>query len=367
MTAAQSTSKMKSALDPSTWRTSLMGSDLQALQDLSRSTSWREIKTIIVEDDSEKKNPEPMVAGPHALPPTSATHVWPRDEKRNVRGIGTAELREMLKARVVQPELIIVRDFRGGNDTPSPEPPAQLAREVLDDSDVAIISICFRRNPDCYGAFEVVVQLSTEHHAIGTAMLQKAEIIVTEDLGAYWPNFIFHAPNLSKLELKQGEHNSLFLSIPDTAFLNLTSLEVTGNVLQEDQLLSLLQRARATLTNLSLVMVSSSNASSWRSLFNNIANQCTGLTSFNFRRLKVDARPTTNVKFDISESDIPESDRDNLDLMVRGTAIQPVPVPRTISVRYSGANTAIVLRVVAKSVVSWGYVAGSHEVIIAKD
>jgi hypothetical protein len=348
---------------PSEWRTSLMGSDLQALRDLSSSHVRTQIKRIIVEDDWEKSGPGPTIAGSDAPPPASTTHIWPRNDKRIIQGIGTETLQELLKTRILRPDMIIVRDFRGGNADASLGPPAQLARDILDGSEAAIISICFHQNVDRVGTCEVVIQLSPDHHAVGTSMLQEAELILTNDLDAYWPGLVFNAPNLSRLKLKQAELNPVPFSIPDTAVLNLTSLELVGTVLSEDQLLHLVNRSRTRLANLSLKMVPLPSAASWRSLLSHIATECTGLTSFELKLLKVNGGTTHNVKFEISENDIPEPDRQGLHLTMKGTKIKPVPVPRVNSVQYNGVNAASVLRIVAESVVSWGYVGGSHEII----
>lgn len=357
-------------MDPaSTWRTSLMGSDLQALRDLSRSHAREHIKTILVEDDWEKNDPGPMIAGPDAPPPAGATHIWPRDEKRIVQHIGTADLQEMLRSRTLQPDTIIVRDFHGGNAEPSPAPPAQLAKEILDGSDAAITSIFFRRDRDCFSAYEVVAQLSPDHHTVGTSMLQEADLHLAKELDAYWPDLVFHAPNLSALKLFSIRNGHRAFPIPDTAVLNITSLELSCTVFSEDQLLSLLKRLRTSLTSLSLTMVSLPKASSWRSLLSYVATDCTLLTYFRLKLLKADTPGAGSVKFEMSKDEIPEVDRDGLVLTVKGLTIKPVPQPRVNAVQYSGANVASVLHVVAQSVVSWGYTGNGddHEVFIARD
>jgi hypothetical protein len=131
----------------STWKTSLLGADLESLRDLSLHTELSKLVTTIqIQDDWEAKDPGPMIAGPDAGPPADAAHIWPRDKDRIVqsREIGITDLRGMLIDLKFRPEIITIRDFRGGNVACGPQPCAALARDLLEDVGMAVKSFAFR-------------------------------------------------------------------------------------------------------------------------------------------------------------------------------------------------------------------------------
>jgi hypothetical protein len=142
----------------STWKTSLLGSDLEALRDLSLHNELSKfVTTIQIQDEWEATDPGPMIAGPDAGPPTDATHIWPRDKNRIVqsRDSGIKELRSMLIDLRFRPEIITIRDFRGGNVACDPQPCAAPARDLLEDVGMAVKSFAFRRDANSYGAMEM--------------------------------------------------------------------------------------------------------------------------------------------------------------------------------------------------------------------
>jgi hypothetical protein len=142
----------------STWKTSLLGSDLLSLRDLSRNQELAKyVKTIHIQDDWKANDPGPMIAGPDAGPPAGAIHIWPRDNERIVRSgdIGIADLRDMLISDKFRPEIITIRDFHSGNVACDPGLCATLAKDLLASAGMAIKSFDFRTDTNSYGALEM--------------------------------------------------------------------------------------------------------------------------------------------------------------------------------------------------------------------
>jgi hypothetical protein len=158
----------------STWKTSLLGSDLESLRDLSLHNELSKfVTTIQIQDEWEANDPGPMIAGPDAGPPAEAVHIWPRDKDRIVqsREIGIMDLRDMLIDLKFRPEMIAIRDFRGGNVACDPQPCAALARDLLEDVGMAVKSFAFRRDANSYGALETTFSFFPEDqgHNVGRA------------------------------------------------------------------------------------------------------------------------------------------------------------------------------------------------------
>ncbi|CZT14951.1 uncharacterized protein RCC_12269 [Ramularia collo-cygni] len=350
----------------STWKTSLLGSDLQSLRDLSQHQELSKfVTTIHIQDDWEVNDPGPMVAGPDAGPPAGAIHIWPRDEERNVKSgdIGIAELRDMLINRKFRPEIIKIRDFHGGNIACDPGPCATLVKDLLDGAGMAVKSFEFKRDTNSYGALEILFTFYPEDQGrdVGLARLQSAQFILTRNVKSYWQERILRAANPIDLTIAHAKPSPdadapfvAGMSAPKLASLNLVRQGVSSKAV-----VRLIANSQTCLKSITFHMVTLTDSTSWCSLLSQIAQDCGSLSSFNLSLLRTASRETPSVKFRISKESVVEQDRNSLKITEKG----PKHQRRVSAVRYNGPNVANVLQVVAESVVNWGYVPGTWDLI----
>lgn len=350
----------------STWKTSLLGSDLQKLRDLSQHEEFSKfITTIHIQDDWEAYDPGPMVAGPDAGPPVGAIHIWPRDEERIVRSgdIGVADLRDMLISHKFRPEIITIRDFHGGNVACDPGPCATLAKTLLDGAGMAVKSFEFRTDTNSYGALEMTFTFYPEDQGrdVGLAKLQSATFILTRNVESYWQEQTLCAANPINLTIAHAEprpHADVpfvaGMSPPKLASLNLVRQEVSSKAVVD-----LIADSQTCLKSISFYMVTLKDSTSWHPLLSQIAHDCGNLSSFRLSLLRTASRETPSVKFRISKESVAEQDRESLGITEKG----PKDQRRVNAVRYNGSNVANVLQVVAESAVNWGYAPGTWDLI----
>jgi hypothetical protein len=350
----------------STWKTSLLGSDLESLRDLSLHNELSKfVTTIQIQDEWEANDPGPMTAGPDAGPPTDAVHIWPRDKNRIVhsREIGIMDLRDMLIDLKFRPEIITIRDFRGGNVACDPQPCAALARDLLEDVGMTVKSFAFRRDANSYGAMEMTFSFFPEDQGqnVGMAKLQSAQFISTRNLGSYWQEQVLGANDPINLTIATAEPQP-HADAPFTVGMpvpKLASLDVVRRDVSVKAVLDLISNSQNCLLSISFHMVRLVNDTSWRPLLSQIAQECCGLSSFRLGLLSVASRETPSVKFQICEESVTEQDREGLEVTERG----PKNQRRVVAVRYAGQNARGILQVVVESVVNWGYVAGTHDLV----
>jgi hypothetical protein len=350
----------------STWKTSLLGSDLEALRDLSLHNELSKfVTTIQIQDEWEATDPGPMIAGPDAGPPTDATHIWPREKNRIVqsRDSGIKELRSMLIDLRFRPEIITIRDFRGGNVACDPQPCAAPARDLLEDVGMAVKSFAFRRDANSYGAMEMTFSFFPEDQGqnVGMAKLQSAQFILTRNLGSYWQEQVLGAKPPINLTIAYAEPQP-HADAPFTVGLpapKLASLDIVRREVSVKAVLDLTSNSHECLQSISFHMVRLANETSWRPLLSQIAHECCGLSSFKLGLLSIASHETPSVKFQICEESVAEQDREGLEITERG----PKNERRVVAVRYAGQNARGVLQVVAESVVNWGYVPGTHDLV----
>jgi hypothetical protein len=351
----------------STWKTSLLGSDLESLRDLSLHDEISKfVTTIQIEDDWEANDPGPMIAGPDAGPPADAAHIWPRDKDRVVqsREIGIMDLRGMLIDLKFRPQIITIRDFHGGNVGCDPQPCAALARDLLEDVGMAVKSFAFRRDANSYGALEMTLNFFPEDQGqnVGMAKLQSAQFILTRNFGSYWQEQVLGAADPFNLTIAYAEPQ------PDvdapftvgTLAPKLTSLELVRREVSVKAVLDLISNSQKCLQSISFHMVRLVDDTSWRPLLLQIADEFCGLSSFKLGLLSIASRKTPSVKFQIRKDSVAEQDREGLEITERG----PENERRVVAVRYNGQNARGVLQVVAESVVNWGYIPGTHNLIL---
>jgi hypothetical protein len=350
----------------STWKTSLLGSDLLLLRDLSQNQELAKyVKTIHIQDDWEANDPGPMIAGPDAGPPAGAIHIWPRNEERIVRsgGIGVADLREMLIRHKFRPEIITIRDFHGGNVACDPGPCATLAKDLLDSAGMAIKSFDFRTDSNSYGALEMTFTFCPEDQGrdVELAKLQSAKFILTRNVGSYWQEQTLCATNPLNLTIAYAEprpdaHAPFVtgMSAPKLASLDMVRREVSSRAV-----LDLIANSHTCLKSISFYMVTLKDSTSWYPLLSQIAHDCRSLSSFKLSLLSIASRETPSVKFRINKESVAEQDRESLEITEKG----PKDQRRVNAVRYNGPNVASVLEIVAKSAVNWGYKPGTWDPI----
>jgi hypothetical protein len=288
----------------STWKTSLLGSDLQSLRDLSLHEELSKyVTTIQIEDDWEANDPGPMIAGPDAGPPADAAHIWPRNKDRTIKAeeIGVADLKDMLIGLKFRSEIITIRDFHGGNIACDPEPCAALARDLLQDVGMAVKSFAFRRDHNSYGALEVTLTFFPQDQGqnIGPAKLQSAQFILTRNVGSYWQEQVLGAADPLNLTVAYAEPQpdadapfAVGMPAPKLASLDIVRREVSSRAV-----LDLISNSETCLKSISFHMVKLIDDTSWSSLLSQIAHACCKLSSFKLGLLSVSSRETPSVKF----------------------------------------------------------------------
>jgi hypothetical protein len=141
----------------------------------------------------------------------------------------------------------------------------------------------------------------------------------------------------------------------------LASLEIVRREVSVKAVLDLVSNSHERLQSISFHMVRLVNDTSWHPLLSQIAHECCGLSSFKLGLLSTVSRETPSVKFQICKERLAEQDREGLEITERG----PKNERRVIAVRYDGQNARGVLQVVAESVVNWGYIPGTHDLVQA--
>jgi hypothetical protein len=350
----------------STWKTSLLGSDLESLRDLSLHNELsRFVTTIHIEDDWEANDPGPMVAGPDAGPPADAAHIWPRDKDRIVqsREIGIKDLRGMLIDLKFRPEIITVRDFHGGNVACDPKPCAALARDLLEGVGMAVKSFAFRRDANSYGAMEMTLTFFPEDQGqnVRLAKLQSAQFILTQNSGSYWQEQVLGAADPINLSIAYAEPqpDSDALFTVGMLVSRLVSLDIVRREVSAKAVLDLISNSQKSLRSISFHMVRLVNDTSWRPLLSQIAHEYCNLSSFKLGLLSIASRETPSVNFQICKEGLAEQDREGLEATERG----PKNERRVVAVRYNEKNASGVLQIVAESVVNWGYIPGTHDLV----
>ncbi|KAF2797157.1 hypothetical protein K505DRAFT_358666 [Melanomma pulvis-pyrius CBS 109.77] len=339
----------------STWRTSLMASDLRKLEDISMNADLRKyVKNIHIEDDCERNDAELLVAAPLEVPWTGLPHVWPRDDAQivNASEIGATSLRAMFMEKRFHPETIKIRDYRKGNATASPEPATTLARSILDGADLAVVSI--RIHKESQSVIEATVRLSPQHQGqdVGFSLLSSAELCFASNDASYWSEQLFyHAPALEDLTLSfdkpwSAQHGSMFsVGKPN---LQLIQLNLSMSTLPAHIVLTILANSKHNLTGVSFSLMKLSQGSTWRELLSSIGSDFPRLTSFNLKFLSEEESGA--IKFQgLSKDRVDKEYGLGLEMFERG----PQDNRRISWVRYKGPAASSVLKVVASTAVTW--------------
>ncbi|TIA30696.1 hypothetical protein D6C78_09426 [Aureobasidium pullulans] len=356
-----------------TWRTSLMGSEVAKLEALSTDETLRSfVKTIHIEDDCEKNDPW------NTLEPFRFPNIWPRNKAGSVLSdqIGVASLRSMLKEGKLRPLTIVVRDYRisplnsftcpstsrnmnygfGGELTaPDLKPAPALAKDVLDGIALNVLSITMRQvklpkrsevllpvSEPC--VTEVTVKMSLDHDGcVAFSSLRSAELLVIP----FWLDQVcYRAPNLEILKIK---HSNISGSLPagGPQFTNLQQLDLSYCKFNGGDLLDLTMASKRSLSSVSLHMTTMTDDSTWQDLLSTMGHELSGLESFTLRILKGGGELITFYGFD--EQSVPEDCRSGLYLLQKG----PPEIRRLDQISYKGPHAARILETVSRYATPW--------------
>ncbi|KAF2725460.1 hypothetical protein K431DRAFT_280833 [Polychaeton citri CBS 116435] len=364
---------------------SLMGSDIQRLEGISRHEDLRRfVKTLRIEDDSQKHDPwsasEP--------PPAGSSYIWPRDDGGLVdrSRVSTEGLKTMLAEQRLRPETITFRDYRAEASNlllfpetsesldcriAALEPITVLARNVIGGADLGVVSLDMRNvdiplsrksilhSPDIAQGKtqvslggptvkEVMLELLPQHQGqgIGFSTLRSAKLCLTSNIDLYWlEQVLCNAPNLEDLQLSVANLWDHMLPA-DGLSSNLKQLDLSSATLQTRNVLSVLANSKDSLTGISLrhITLSQGQGSSWRELLSMVGNDYPRLTSFHVMALKEGTTNSTNVNFlGFDKNAVAEENRSGLRAVEKGHAGNR----RLTRVQYDGPNAGSVMRSLA--------------------
>lgn len=357
-----------------------MGSDLENLKSIAQDDQIRQLLgTVIIKDDIDRLDPWTAAE----LPSAAYTYVtWPRDEsgKVDTSQIGLADLTQMLRARLLQPTMIKIRDHRpneGNLDylsffpeldhlqplmrpSPSSNSTPHMARDLLDGVNVALTSLAILPadsgsliagepfwaymsmigNPDIG---EAVLGLSYEvqGQTMNMSILPSATLSLDEGAASYWLEKVFYeATALKSLELQLPNLEAVSLTaekvIPALACLKLRGAYSTST----QQILAMIASSKDSLTNIDFRQVGLSNDSTWQEVLSTIARDYQALVKFTLRVLRENATGSPALDFHkLNRDDIPPECRDGLILDERG------PEMRLVRVSYDGPKAGTMLQI----------------------
>ncbi|CAE7211210.1 hypothetical protein CFE70_009403 [Pyrenophora teres f. teres 0-1] len=340
-------------------QTSLIGSDIQKLEQLACGRFAKYVKKILVHDDSEKikeaqRRQQKEQADEKRRP---SSRVWPLDELGDIDmdKIGFATLRNILRTCKLCPDELTIRDF---NDrTPGwcsiTQPCAIMARYILLNSKLAVASLRMGTRGGTYRV-EAIACLVREHEGrdLGLTMLKKARVkLGCDEVSLYWTEqLLLHAPILEDLFLstrcgsaKLCRTNTLLLSLAPC--FQLKRLHLDGTRMAAIPILNLLSNSKDTLISLSFRDVRlqpDTEASNWTHLLEKLAKLYINITHW-----KVELYMTGKPFFEriffpgFGKNCLEEEDRSGLKIVHNGEE------GRAATIGYNGPNAARVLYTMA--------------------
>jgi hypothetical protein len=328
------------------------------------------------QDDTDRNDParfEVLQGGLRTGPP----HVWPHDNGYQIEldEIGTSNLRNMLKDGRLCPETITFREYYSYPEVfpipevlPMEESVAAMAREIFEDTDLAIVSL--RIHSTLGPAAEGILGLSPQHQGegVGFSILCSAELCLLSDATLYWLEKLFyHAPILENLKLhvdKEWGHEEDLILSTGPPIPRLKCLDICGSM-PAQAILKILGNSKLSLSGVSFRAELSHGT--WRELLSTIARDFPSLALFNlmflregryrdplrFRSLSREIFDVENMMFHSTRRSLrsaPEGrDADGykpgLEIIEKG----PDGNTRIVWVRYKGPDAGKVLRTVAAS------------------
>lgn len=362
----------------STWTNSLMGDDLQRLEDLSRLPDiCSHIKTICIEDDSKNYDPWNVSEPPQA----DSTNLWPRNDQGIVDAElpGVMSLKRMLLEQRLKPTTIKIQDYcisdanslvfpdtLGHHHIGAIQPVTTLARNIVENTDLVITSIILKKtdidlspnswlflphteqvaicNPDVR---EMVLELSPQAQGkdVGFAQLHTARM--SSGIDPWWLEQISnHAVMLQELELLGPSSLEAAVSTP-CAFTQLKQLGLSHLSVRAETIISIIAGCKDQLATITLRSITLINESTWSTLLSILGADCTNLTSFQVVLPREESNTSTSGKvinfFGMKNDALAEEERDRLKIDERG----PAENRRCNRVYYDGPNAAKVLTCLA--------------------
>ncbi|KAH7341196.1 hypothetical protein BKA66DRAFT_555102 [Pyrenochaeta sp. MPI-SDFR-AT-0127] len=334
-----------------TWKTSLMDSDIEKLEDISSNTHLRNyVKNICIQDDCERMDAQATLTTLYVKQLNRTPHVWPRNDAHFVKEneIGVSSLKTMCIDGRLRPETIKIRDYRIGNASSSTEPASTLATNILDGANLAAVSIKIQRKSQ--SVVEAAIQLSPQHQGqdVAFSMLESAELCFATASRSFWSEqVLYNAPILENLKISierpwNEEGDSMFSTgVPVS---KLRSIDILMSTLPAHNILMLIANSKQSLTSFSFSLMRLSRGSAWRDLLTRIGSDFPALNFFNLKFLSEEGFRTIQFQ-ELSKEHIERDYGPGLEIFERG----PQGNRRVTWVRYTGPSGSSVLDLVARS------------------
>lgn len=376
----------------STRTTSLMGSSLENLEQISRHPIFREaVKILVIQDDSHKLDPIYCDRLMHS------NEIWPYDKDSYVISshLNIQALHHMLAERRLRPKVIRIRNYRMDTGCVTycssaiwqlhypgyeysdesaairAQAVSRLAKDIVQNANLTILSIRLQSidflgcahvtqrlrelrdsdtpinigSPTCH---DITLTLSPSANAQGAdfSLLRSAEV----EFEQYWWENVIQAPLLEDLKLEMVNFPPHVLGPSAAPFATLTRLELSYSDLTPAQLIHMLAHSKQSLTDLTFQgLTLKQPGQSWRSILLDLGRNCTALARFFLRNLRIDQGGATrpNVDFWGFNADmVPVEGRAGLDFKVIDW-IEDRP-PQIRVVQYEGPRADLVLERLAE-------------------
>ena len=325
----------------STWKTSLMDDDMSRLQMLATCVQIRDfVKVICLEDEYDEFE---------ETSPSESSVIWPRHENGQVaaEAIGVGRLKTMLAAQQLHPDRLEIRDKRNYRVHSNPEIAANLARIILDGSDLAVTAFILRKESPMTTI--IAAELSAEHQGQGKgfSILRKADLRLNQNLNSYWADqILLHAPALKELSLSFWQPRNISYTLPiivdGIPWPALEKLELSTARLSAASIMTMLSNSKQSLTGISFHLMTLGNDSAWAELLSRIGNEFPHLTSFKLTNL---SEGSTISFLDLDKDPVViEPYKTGLKLVRRNPVGHPKRIPGVV---YEGPNADHLLRIVA--------------------
>ncbi|THZ26928.1 hypothetical protein D6C89_03499 [Aureobasidium pullulans] len=362
----------------STWMTSLIGDDLQRLQELAvQPYISNHIKTLCVEDDTRKYDPW-NVSEP---PAPGSTNLWPRDHLGivNLALPGLKVLRNMLLEHRLKPKIIKIQDYSISDANSLVFPGAlyhhrtgaiqtitAIARNILEDTNLTIISLILEKknlelspvswvflprdepvaisNPDVR---EMILELSLQDKGKGLDFSELRTVRLSYIVEPWWLEQMFsQAVMLEELELVSS--NALDTVVPTTcAISQLKKLNLSHLSVRAETILRLIATCKNQLVTISFRCITLTNESTWSLLLSALGDECRNLTSLQITVPRKEGNGSASGKavnfFGMMKDAVAEQERERLKIEERGSAENR----RCNRVYYDGPHAAKVLQCLA--------------------
>ncbi|THZ60755.1 hypothetical protein D6C86_04858 [Aureobasidium pullulans] len=340
----------------STWTTSLMGDDLQRLNELAlRPDISSYVNILSIEDDTRKYDP------------------W------NVSEPPAPVLNNMLSEHNLKPTIIKIQDYSISDANSLVFPGAlshhragaiqtitAIARNILEDTNLTIISLMLDKknvdlSPDSWvflprdepvaisnpDVRKMILELSLQDKGKGLDFSELRTVRLSYIVDPWWLEQIFsQAVMLEELELVN--FNALDTVVPTTcAISQLKKLNLSHLSVRAETILRLIATCKNQLVTISFRCITLTNESTWSLLLSALGDECRNLTSFQITVPREERNTSTSGRainfFGMMKDAVAEQERERLKIEERGSAENR----RCNRVYYDGPHAAKVLQCLA--------------------